>query len=60
MLAEGNTIDLYVSSLALSFENHLNAKAEKGHSVNSPDQQTLQNMLDTVRNKKKNNDSKSS
>lgn len=59
MLAEGNTIDLYVSSLALSFENHLNAKAEKGQGVNAPDQQTLQNMLDTVRNKKK-NDSNSS
>lgn len=56
MLKEGNTIDIYVGSLAVSYENHLNSKSEKGHSANAPDQSTLQSMLDKVR--KKRNDSK--
>jgi hypothetical protein len=51
LLDEGNTIDMYVASLGVSYDSYLQEKAEKGQSANTPNQESLQNMLDRVRAK---------
>ena len=57
-IARGNSLDIMIADLGVSYENHINKKAEaksKGKVGPAPDlsQDEMQKMLSRVRNKNK-------